>query len=405
MNILKDKKILLGITGSIAAYKACELIRLLVKREAQVQVVLTEAASHFVGEVTFEALTRKKVAKSMWESSNSTIAHIDLVDWADLIVIAPATANFIAKLSSGICDDLLSSLCAARKTPLIIAPAMNTFMWNNPANLENVRKLQSWPGISFSGPASGIQACGDEGKGRLKEPKGIIEDITKVFYPKSLEGKKVLITAGPTFEALDPVRGITNFSSGKQGFEIASACSRHGAHVFLVSGPVNLETPEGVERFNVTSAEEMKDRVLRLVKETKPDVFVSVAAVADYRPAHFSVQKIKKELSSDNYTLELTKNPDILSIVGHLEDKPICVGFAAETNDVIENGKRKLLSKGADMIVANPAAAINSDSNDAAFISSDKVMLLGQGSKEDLACKLVEEITRLLKERHCESSN
>ena len=381
MHILKGKKILLGITGSIAAYKACELIRLLVKNQAEVQVVLTEAASHFVGEATFEALTRRKVAKNMWDSSNSTIAHIDLVDWADLIVVAPATANFIAKLRNGICDDLLSSLCAARKTPIIVA------------------------GVSFSGPEAGIQACGDNGKGRLKEPAGIAEDIIRSFYPKLLSGKKVLITAGPTFEALDPVRGITNSSSGKQGYSIASACSRYGAEVLLVSGPVHQQTPAGAVRFNVTSAEEMKNCVIQLLEEEKPDVFISVAAVADYRPAHFSDKKIKKENSSDSYSLELTKNPDILSLVGHLESKPLCIGFAAETNDVIDNGRLKLQRKGADLIVANPANAINSDSNDAVFITKDSLKTVGPGSKEALADTLVLEINRLLKDRNCERSN
>lgn len=405
MHILKGKKILLGITGSIAAYKACELIRLLVKNQAEVQVVLTEAASHFVGEASFEALTRRKVAQNMWDSSNSTIAHIDLVDWADLIVVAPATANFIAKLRNGICDDLLSSLCAARKTPIIVAPAMNCFMWDSPANLENVEKLQSWPGVSFSGPEAGIQACGDNGKGRLKEPAGIAEDIIRSFYPKLLSGKKVLITAGPTFEALDPVRGITNSSSGKQGYSIASACSRYGAEVLLVSGPVHQQTPAGAVRFNVTSAEEMKNCVMQLLEEEKPDVFISVAAVADYRPAHFSDKKIKKENSSDSYSLELTKNPDILSLVGHLESKPLCIGFAAETNDVIDNGRLKLQRKGADLIVANPANAINSDSNDAVFITKDSLKTVGPGSKEALADTLVLEINRLLKDRNCERSN
>lgn len=405
MNILKGKKILLGVTGSIAAYKACELVRLLIKSEAEVQVVMTEAATHFVGEVTFEALTRKKVFKEMFDSTNTTIAHIDLVDWADLIVIAPATANFIAKLSTGICDDLLSSLCAARKTPLVIAPAMNTFMWNNPANLENVKKLQDRKGISFSGPASGVQACGDEGRGRLKEPSGILEDIKRLFYPKTLAGKKVLITAGPTFEPLDPVRGITNSSSGRQGFSIAEACSRQGAEVLLVSGPVHQNTPEGVERFNVTSAEEMMDVVLKLIMENEPDVFISVAAVADYRPAKYFDKKIKKEETCETYSLELTKNPDILTLVGHLPNKPLCIGFAAETNNVIENGKNKLVRKGADLIVANPASAINSDSNNAVFITSDSVEELGLRSKEDLADKLAAKIDLLLKGKKCESSN
>ncbi len=396
MNYLSGKKILLGVTGSIAAYKACELVRLLVKHGAEVQVVMTDAATHFIGEATFEALTRKKVLKDLWEKSAGAIAHIDLVDWADLIVIAPATANFIAKLSNGICDDLLTSTVAARKSDLMIAPAMNTFMWNNPANLRNVRYLSEWPGITFLGPEAGIQACGDQGKGRLREPADLCEDILKHFYPKLLGGKTVLITAGPTFEPVDPVRGLTNRSSGKQGFAIAEMAARAGASVLLVAGPVNLPTPAGVERFDIETAEQMKDKVFELICLRHPEVFIAVAAVADYRPVHEVSSKIKRE-NTVFKSIELTENEDILKMVGALPDKPLTVGFAAETENIEENAKSKLVRKNADMIIGNSASAINSDVNTAIFVTSHGSQHLPCQTKQDLSQQIIIKVAELLK--------
>ncbi len=396
---LQGKRILLGVTGSIAAYKACELIRLLSKEGASVKVVMTESALRFVGKASFEALSGNRVFTSMWSDDSGLIPHIELRDHTDLILIAPATANIMAKIAGGFADDLLSSTVLARTCPLMIAPAMNMRMWQNEATQRNVRTIRSFGDAFFSGPAKGEQACGDVGSGRFKEPKEIVEDVIRLFSPSTLEGRKVLITAGPTQEPIDPVRAITNSSSGRQGFEIAKAALRAGAEVTLVAGPVALETPEGARRIDVTTAREMERVVMDEITAYRPNVFVSVAAVSDWGVRNPSDSKIKK---NGDYVpkIDFTQNPDILSEVGHLPGAPLCVGFAAETDDIVENAKKKLAGKRARLIVANNAAAIGKADNEAFLVENGKVTPTGLLSKEELSERIIEKISELLAPNH-----
>ncbi len=342
--------IILGITGGVAAYKAAELARLWIKAGYAVQAAMTEAATHFVGTATLQALTGRPVLTDLWGTAGSGMDHIHASRQADLIVVAPASADFMAKLAQGRADDLLSTLCLARACPLMLAPAMNREMWANPATQRNLAQLIE-DGVHIVGPDSGEQACGETGLGRMSEPQAIFEAVEAMLFDGVLSGKKVLITAGPTYEPIDPVRGITNLSSGKMGYALAAAAREAGAEVTLISGPAALATPAGVSRFNVTTANEMFDAVMECA--AKQDVFISVAAVADYRPAEAGAQKIKK--SEQPLTLNLLPNKDILASVAALPKAPFCVGFAAETEKLLEHAEAKRQKKRLPMLVANLA--------------------------------------------------
>jgi len=320
VNMTQTKRLLLGVTGGIAAYKAAELTRLLVQEGIKVQVVMTEAACRFVGPATFQALSGNTVYTDLWDARiANNMAHIDLSRAADVMLVAPASADFIAKLIHGRADDLLSTLCLARECPLLVAPAMNRQMWENPATQRNIAQLER-DGVTILGPESGDQACGETGMGRMLEPETLLEDIRASFQPKLLQGKRVLITAGPTFEAIDTVRGITNLSSGKMGYATARAALEAGAEVTLVSGSVSLAAPARVKLISVTSAQEMFAAVRQAVDDA--DIFIGVAAVADYHVVNPSKQKIKK--SSQSLNLQLAPNPDILEYVASLPDGPFC---------------------------------------------------------------------------------
>jgi len=347
---LASKKIILGVTGGIAAYKGAELCRLLIKAGADVQVVMTAAAQHFVTPLTFQALSGKPVLASLWDAaSGDGMEHIHLSRDADLLLVAPASADFLAKLVQGRADDLLSTLCLARTCALAVAPAMNREMWAAAPTQRNLEQLRA-DGVSLLGPAAGEQACGEIGLGRMLEPSDILSALPGVLGAGPLAGKRVLITAGPTFEAIDPVRGLTNRSSGKMGYALAQAAAEAGAEVCLVSGPTCLAPPEGVRRIDVQSAAEMRDAVLR---ELPSDVFIAVAAVADYRVEAAAVQKIKK--SDAGLTLDLVANPDILAEVAAMPDAPFCVGFAAETERLAEHAEAKRLKKKLPLLVGNLA--------------------------------------------------
>lgn len=394
---LQGKRILLGVTGGIAAYKACELLRLLVKAGADVEVMMTKAAVQFVGPLTFETLSGKPVAEDLWDPK-MRLPHISLRKDKDLIVVAPATANVLAKIANGIADDLVSSTLLARECPLMLCPAMNVQMWRNAATVRNIQTLKG-DGVLFSGPEAGSQACGDVGEGRLREPVQILEDIEAFFTPPILSGKKVLMTAGPTFEPFDPVRGITNGSSGRQAAAIAAAAVRAGAEVTIVSGPVAVLYPDKATVIPVQQAQEMFAEVKKELTENKPDAFIGVAAVGDWRPAEYSENKLKKEKDQDTLTINLVKNPDILSYVGHSGLCAAVIGFAAETDNLAENARKKLKSKAADMIVVNPASAIGSAQNQASFVTKDGIVAKGRSSKAKLAEEIIEALADLLKKK------
>ena len=350
---LDGKKIVLGLTGGIACYKAAELTRALVKAGASVQVAMTQSATQFITPVTMQAVSGKPVFFDQWDARiPNNMAHIDLTRDADAIVIAPCSTDFMFKLAHGACDDLLSTLCIARpaSVPLLVAPAMNVEMWQNPATRRNAAQLKA-DGIAVLGPAAGEQACGEVGMGRMLEPEQLLEEIIASFVPKALAGKRVLITAGPTFEPIDPVRGITNLSSGKMGYAIARAAREAGAEVLLVSGPTGLPVPYGVRRIDVLTAQQMHDAVMAQVPGQ--DVFIAVAAVADWRVANASAQKLKKDGSGDMPALVFEQNPDILASVAALANKPYCVGFAAESDNLLEYGRAKRERKGIPLLVGN----------------------------------------------------
>ena len=347
---LANKKIILGVTGGIAAYKAAELCRLLIKAGADVRVVMTAAAQQFVGPLTFQALSGKPVLTSLWDSGSSDgMEHIHLSRDADLLLVAPASADFLAKLAYGRADDLLSTLCLARACKLAVAPAMNREMWAAAPTRRNLEQLRA-DGVSLLGPAAGEQACGETGLGRMLEPADMLAALPGLLGAGPLAGKRVLITAGPTFEPIDPVRGLTNLSSGKMGYAVARAAAEAGAEVCLVSGPTCLATPAGARRIDVQSAADMRRAVLA---ELPADVFIAVAAVADYRVDAAAAQKIKK--STDGMTLQLVANPDILAEVAALPDAPFCVGFAAETEQLAEHAEAKRLKKKLPLLVGNLA--------------------------------------------------
>lgn len=391
---LTGHKILLGVTGGIAAYKAAELARLLTKRGADVRVAMTEAATRFITPTTLQALTGKPVWTDLWDPRvDDAMGHIELSRDRELVVIAPASADFMAKLANGLADDLLSSLCLARRCPLLVAPAMNVEMWQNAATQRNVQRLRE-DGVAFAGPAAGDQACGEVGLGRMLEPAEIAAEIEALLAPKALAGKRVLVTAGPTVEPVDPVRALTNTSSGKMGYAVARAAHEAGARVTLVSGPVALPTPQGVERIDVRTAQEMFDAV----KKTAPksDVFVSVAAVADYRVKNPSSRKIKKA-NGRPVNLELVENADILAYVARMKKPPFCVGFAAESEDLARNAKEKLAKKKLPLIAANLAQdALGADENAIKLYDARGEHDLGRGPKIELARKLIAHVAGAL---------
>lgn len=349
MSELSQKRILLGVTGGVAAYKSAELIRLLRKAGAEVEVVMTSAATHFITPMTLQALSGRTVRQALFDPDHeAAMGHIELARWTDLVLVAPATADFMARLSLGMANDLLTTLCLATEAPVALAPAMNQAMWRHPATVDNARLLAA-RGVHLWGPAEGEQACGDVGPGRMVEPGDLLRRVIASFSPRRLAGLSVLITAGPTREAVDPVRFICNRSSGKMGFALARAFANSGAEVTLVSGPVGLVTPAGVTRVDVESALEMESAVMARASDC--DLFVGCAAVADYRPESAQGQKIKKR--QDEMTLRLVKNPDILAQVAALADAPFTVGFAAETEKPVEYAEEKRLAKGVAMIAAN----------------------------------------------------
>lgn len=378
---------MLGICGGIAAYKAAETARLLIKEGAVVQVVMTQAAQAFIGEMTLQALTGRVVRSTLFDAQHeAAMGHIELARWADTVLIAPATADFLAKIAVGLADDLLTTLCLATRAPLIVAPAMNQAMWAHAATAGNVARLTD-RGVCFVGPDSGEQACGDNGPGRMSEPA----ELVGALLPRSgrLEGRKVLVTAGPTREPIDPVRFIANRSSGKMGFAIAAAAAAAGASVTLVSGPVALPTPARVERVAVESAQEMHRAVMGALQGT--ELFIGCAAVADYRPVAVADQKIKK--NADEMTLRLERNPDILADVAATRPRPFCVGFAAETQDVESYAEHKRRTKGVDMIAANRVGAalgFDEDQNELLVIWEGGQTVLPRQDKGRLASHLVE---------------
>ena len=395
---LANRHILLGVTGGIAAFKAAEYARELQRCGATVQVVMTEAATRFVGPVTFQALTGRPVLTDQWDPSiPNNMAHIELSRQADAVVIAPASADFIAKLAHGLADDLLSTLCLARNCPLLVAPAMNREMWANPATQRNAAQIAR-DGVVLLGPDSGDQACGETGMGRMLEARDLAEETIAFFAPKVLASRRVLITAGPTFEPIDPVRGITNLSSGKMGFAIARACRHAGADVTLIAGPTSLPTPRDVARVDVTTARQMFDAVigaLELAPHT--DAFVSVAAVADWRVANPSASKLKKTEGGAPPALEFAQNPDILATVAARADAPFCVGFAAESEDLERNGQRKRARKGVPLLVANIGhATFGRDDNELLLIDASGTRRLERASKDALAAQLAAEIASRL---------
>jgi phosphopantothenoylcysteine decarboxylase/phosphopantothenate--cysteine ligase len=391
---LTGKRILLGITGGIAAYKAAELTRMLIKGGADVRVAMTEAATRFVGTATMQALSGQPVWTDLWDSRvNDAMGHIELSRDRELILVAPASADFLAKLAHGLADDLLSTLCVARRCPLMVAPAMNVEMWQNAATVRNSAILRA-DGVQVVGPASGGQACGEMGMGRMTEPADILADVQFFFQPKRLEGRRVVVTAGPTEEPIDPVRVLTNASSGKMGYAVARAAREAGADVTLISGPVSLPTPAGVSRVDVRTAQEMFEAVKKDARNA--DVFISVAAVADYRVKNPSKQKIKKGNGAPR--LELEENPDILAWVAALPKPPFCVGFAAESENLAANARAKLAKKKLALIAANIAQdAIGRDDNAITLYDAKGEHPLGHGAKLDLARRLIAQVADRLK--------
>ncbi|HCE2178494.1 TPA: bifunctional phosphopantothenoylcysteine decarboxylase/phosphopantothenate--cysteine ligase CoaBC [Vibrio parahaemolyticus] len=399
MQTLAGKKILLGISGGIAAYKCAELTRRLIERGAQVQVVMTKAAKEFITPLTMQAVSGRPVSDSLLDpAAEASMGHIELAKWADLVLLAPATADLIARMSAGMGNDLLTTLVLATDSPIAVSPAMNQQMYRNIATQENIATLAR-RGMHIWGPAAGEQACGDVGPGRMLEPMQLVHLCEQFFQPKLLADKSILITAGPTREAIDPVRYISNHSSGKMGFALANAAANLGAKVTLVSGPVSLNTPVGVERINVASAQEMHDTVM--AHAANHDAFISCAAVADYRPEDVASQKLKKTEINDHMTIKMVKNPDIVAAVAAMtEQRPFTVGFAAETNDVETYARGKLLKKNLDMICANDVSVegqgFNSNDNAITLFWPQGDQALALESKEALSFKILEKMLELM---------
>lgn len=406
---LSGKHILLGITGGIAAYKCPDLVRHLKKAGAQVHVVLTESASHFVTPMTLQALSGNTVSSDLFDpSAELSMSHIELAKWADLVLIAPATANIIAKMANGIADDLLSTLCLATPAKIAIAPAMNQQMYKAAATQQNLATIASRNTLIL-GPDDGFQACGDFGPGRMVEPATIVNHVEKYFLATStLAGTEITITAGPTIEELDPVRYISNYSSGKMGYAIAQAAAEIGATVNLISGPVNLATPNNVNRINVKSANEMYDVALKFAK--KSSIFISCAAVADYRAETIATKKIKKTDDSDELVIKLVKNPDIVANIASLKKgRPFVVGFAAETNNIKAYALKKLTTKNLDLICANDVSdkkiGFNSDQNALTLYWQNGEQTLPLSNKQELAKELLQAVITRYKASHDEKKN
>jgi phosphopantothenoylcysteine decarboxylase/phosphopantothenate--cysteine ligase len=393
MSVLSNRKIVLGVGGGIAAYKSAELVRLLGKASAEVHVVLSEGGARFVTPVTYQALSGNPVWSDLWDRRMPNhMAHIDLGRDADAILVAPATADFIARLAHGRADDLLSTLCLARAVPLIVAPAMNRQMWESPPTQRNVAQVRA-DGVAVFGPAAGDQACGEVGMGRMLEPEELLERLEGFFVPRQLAGRKVVITAGPTFEAIDPVRGITNISSGKMGYALARACAQAGAEVVLVSGQVSLAVPAEVRRVSVTSALQMREAVFAALPGA--EVFIGVAAVADYRPLASAEHKLKK--SADTLSVTLTPNPDILAEVAARENPPFCVGFAAESRDLDAYAEGKRRNKRLPMLVGNLVSdGMGGDDNSVVIYDDAGRHPLPRAAKVEVARGIVAHLARLL---------
>jgi phosphopantothenoylcysteine decarboxylase/phosphopantothenate--cysteine ligase len=390
LETLAGKRVIVGITGGIAAYKSAELVRELVRAGAEVRVVMTSAAKEFITPLTLQALSGKPVHHSLLdEAAEMGMGHIELARWADLLLVAPATADFISRLAAGSGNDLLTTLCLATTAQLALAPAMNEKMWLNPATQTNVKRLESlYPTLAWFGPDAGQQACGDVGPGRMLEPAGLAELASGLFHSGILTGKRVVITAGPTREALDPVRYLSNHSSGKMGFALAGAAADAGARVTLITGPVHLPTPDRVNRIDVISARDMYDAAMAELGDV--DVFIGTAAVADYRPVETASQKIKKVAGSSELTLQLVQNPDIIASVASHSLRPACVvAFAAETQQLAEYARAKLGKKQVDWVVANDVSrtdiAFGSDQNEILLVGPNGDQAYGPASKSAVA--------------------
>ena len=395
MKSLINKNILLGVTGGIAAYKSAEIVRGLKKARSSVRVVMTQSAEEFITPLTLQALSGNPVSTDLLDvEAEAAMGHIELARWADAILIAPATANTLAKLSSGRADDLLSSITLAFDGPIGLAPAMNQAMWKDERTQSNIQNLEH-KNFSLYGPGAGEQACGDVGLGRMLEPSEIIELFASLFEAGTMSNKSILITAGPTQEPIDPVRYLTNRSSGKMGYALAEAAVEAGAQVTLVSGPVNIEPPARCNLVSVKTAEEMHEAVMHHIK--KKDIYIGTAAVADYSPTKVEGSKIKKDRSNSPLVLEMKENKDILKEVSELEDKPYMVGFAAETDDLLENARKKLETKKLDLIIANDVSdksiGFDSNENEVTLITSSEELLLDRDSKKKIAKKILEFIS------------
>lgn len=397
MHRLTNRNILLGISGGIAAYKSAELTRALVGAGANVRIVLTAAGAEFITPLTLQALSGNPVHQSLLDpEAEQGMGHIELARWAELILVAPASADFMARLSHGMANDLLTTLCLATEAPICVAPAMNQAMWRDPRTQENAQRL-AHQGVQLWGPGSGAQACGDVGPGRMLEPAELAQLSAEVFATSKLQGVRICITAGPTREALDPVRYISNHSSGKMGYALAAAAAKAGAEVVLISGPVSLPTPAGVQRVDVESAEQMLTAALDLAPAC--DIFIGAAAVADYRPVAVADQKIKKG-QEELMELRLVKNPDIIASVSSLPKRPFTVGFAAETENVLAYARSKLECKNLDLVIANDVSqsgiGFNADENEVTLVSAAGDTALPRCSKHSLAQQLIEQIAELI---------
>lgn len=399
MTDLLNKRVLLGVSGGIAAYKSADLVRRLKDAGAEVRVVMTTNAEAFITPLTMQAVSGRPVHRNLLDAdADSGMGHIDLARWADVVLVAPASANIIARIAHGMADDLLTTLCLATAAPVALAPAMNQQMWQNPVTRSNIETLRERR-IFIFGPALGDQACGEVGPGRMLEPLELVKKLPDVFTGMALLGRRVLITAGPTWEALDPVRGFSNHSSGKMGYAVARAAREAGADVTLVAGPTTLPEPDGIGMVSVVSAREMYQAVMDRLEHAQPavDIFVGVAAVADYRPSSTSTEKIKKHGAS--LTVELVQNPDILAAVASHRKRPFTVGFAAETENVEHFAREKLVSKGVDMIAANvvgPGLGFGAENNEILLVDRAGVTKLPLASKDQLARSLIKQIAERL---------
>ncbi|NRP14897.1 MULTISPECIES: bifunctional phosphopantothenoylcysteine decarboxylase/phosphopantothenate--cysteine ligase CoaBC [unclassified Marinobacterium] len=397
MHRLTNRHILIGITGGIAAYKAAELTRLFKGVGADVRVVLTDAGAEFITPLTLQALSGNPVHQSLLDpEAEQGMGHIELARWADLIIVAPATADFMARFAGGMANDLLTTLCLATDAPIALAPAMNQAMWRDPRTQQNLETLLS-QGVNIFGPGSGEQACGDTGPGRMIEPTEILASCANLIANGPLNEKSVVITAGPTREAIDPVRFISNHSSGKMGFELAAAAAKAGAKVTLIAGPVSLPTPKGVRRVDVESAEQMLEAAL--IASEQADIFIGAAAVADYRPQLVAEQKIKKG-AEEVMEILLTKNPDIIATIAAQPERPLMIGFAAETENLVEYARSKLVRKGLDLVIANDVSqadiGFNADQNEVILVGPNGELPLPKAGKSELAEQLISHISQLM---------